>query len=231
MPIFSGAPKPITILQKNTGWLVPSLAAANAATYSQTGNTVTVTSTAHHIPATVHNGKSVYLAIGSGAAVTGWFANFQYVDANTFTCQSSVSQSTSGTVNTNLAETTIADLTVTLPGGSMSAAGFLADTVKISVYSSANNKVVWKKYGGSIYAKGVFGAVGSSYPTFRLDNKNSVSAQIGSITDSDRNFGTAGVLYALSIDSSVDQSLTTTAQCVTASEYVAIETNHIAVTN
>ena len=74
------------------------------ATYSQTGTTVTVTKASHIIPSWL-NGEKIHLTQSTGALVTGVFTNFTYVDANTFTCTSSVSQSTSGNLGTNTSET------------------------------------------------------------------------------------------------------------------------------
>ena len=86
----------IEIFQRAKGWIVPSLASANAATYSQTGTTITVTSTGHNIPATNYDTKDVYLNMGTaatGATIPpGWFSNFQRTGVNTFTCVSTVSQ-------------------------------------------------------------------------------------------------------------------------------------------
>lgn len=73
-------------------------------TYSQTGTTVTITHTAHTMTADF-NGSDVYLTAGTGALVTGVYTNFTYVGVDTYTCESSVSQSTSGSLGSNTAET------------------------------------------------------------------------------------------------------------------------------
>jgi hypothetical protein len=140
---------PIILQQASKGWIVPSLAAANAATYEQTGTTITVTSAGHNIPATVHNGKDVYLAIASGDAVAGWYSNFTSTGVDTFTCESTVSQTTSGTVNTNTAETTVSDLTKNILGGLMGANGSLQYTVHSSVNVSGNLKILRVKFGNN----------------------------------------------------------------------------------
>lgn len=75
-------------------------------TYSQTATTVTVTATGHGLTADA-NGATVHLTQSTGALTTGYFTGFTYVDANTFTCTSSVSQSTSGNLGANAAETFI----------------------------------------------------------------------------------------------------------------------------
>lgn len=75
-----------------------------AATYSQSGTTITVTSTGHGLQSWM-NGSRVHLTQGTGTFVTEWCTNFTRVDANTFTCTSAVSQTTSGDLGTNTAET------------------------------------------------------------------------------------------------------------------------------
>lgn len=77
------------------------------ATYSQTGTTVTVTWTSHGLSAYEFNGASVYLVQNTGSLLSGWFTDFTYVDANTFTVTSAISQSTSGNLGTNTDATDI----------------------------------------------------------------------------------------------------------------------------
>lgn len=79
----------------------------SGATYTQTGTTVTVTWVSHGLSAYEFNGASVYLVQNTGDLLSGWFTNFTYVDANTFTVTSTVDQSTSGNLGTNTAETDI----------------------------------------------------------------------------------------------------------------------------
>ncbi len=90
-----------------TGVLKHIIIGGSGATYTQTGTTVTVTWTSHGFSAYEFNGASVYLVQGTGSLVSGWFTGFTYVDANTFTVTSAVSQSTSGNLGTNTAETDI----------------------------------------------------------------------------------------------------------------------------
>jgi hypothetical protein len=137
----------ILLQNNNKGWIVPSMLAANAATYSQSGTTLTVTATAHTLIAAL-NGADIYLVIGTvstGVAptapvYTGWFTNFTYVDANTFTCTAGNSQTGTGAVNTNLAETTITELTYTLKGGLLGLNGGLACWQATAASSEASTK-------------------------------------------------------------------------------------------
>lgn len=89
------------------GTLKHLIVGCSGATYSQTGTTVTVTWASHGLSAYEFNGASVYLVQNTGGLLSGWFTNFTYVDANTFAVTSAVSQSTSGDLGTNTAETDI----------------------------------------------------------------------------------------------------------------------------
>lgn len=84
-------------------------AAAGTITYSQTGTTVTVTHAAHAMTADM-NGGQIYLTQSTGSLLSGWFTNFTIDPSdplNKYTCTSTVSQSTSGNLGTNTAETVL----------------------------------------------------------------------------------------------------------------------------
>jgi hypothetical protein len=129
----------IEIIQKAKGWLLPSLSAADAATYSQSGTLITVTSVGHNIPATNYDTKDVYLNIGTaatGATIPpGWFSSFQRTGADTFTCVSTVSQTGTGAVNTNISVTPVNELSSTIIGGVLRSNG----VTDFSFTSSNNN--------------------------------------------------------------------------------------------
>lgn len=145
---YSGS---IEIIQKGKGWIVPSLAPADTSTYEQTGNVITVTSAGHNIPATTYNSKDVYLEMGAaatGAAIPpGWFTNFQRITLNTFSCVSSVSQTGTGTVKTNLAEIVIPETISTIPGGVLGLNGSLFYSFLSSNNNSAGTKYVTFNFG------------------------------------------------------------------------------------
>lgn len=202
------------VLAENTltGYILPSLAAANAATYSQTGTLITVTSVGHLIPNNAHNGKDVYLSIGSGAAVTGWFSNFTYVSADSFTCISTVSQSTSGIVNTNTAAITVDALTKTLPGAAMGKKKKLRTSYLLASNNSADTKTFKAFLGAStnyinVPATTVVGNVGSVVVSNRNGNE---AIQVF-------NGGNGGS------NTAIDQSLYVTLQLSAANNFMAIE--------
>jgi hypothetical protein len=216
---------PIVLQQAAKGWLVPSLAAANAATYVQTGTTITVTSAGHNIPATAHDGKDVYLAIASGDAVAGWFDNFTRVDANTFTCESSVSQMTSGTVNTNTAETTVSELTKNIFGGLLGAKGSAVITPQYTTLNSANGKTLrWKFDGVTVLTSSALGSAIDVSVTKGIRNMNSESKQISrASTISDLLGSSSSPAVYSTVNTANDVSSTVTLQLTVASEFIALE--------
>lgn len=118
----------------------------SGATYSQTGTTVTVTWTAHGMTASL-NGASVNLTQSTGALLTGWFSNFSYVDANTFTCVSAVSQSTSGNLGSNTAKTTC--LSLSIPANSLGPNGGVNFFASFVTKNSAGNKNLYFDFGSA----------------------------------------------------------------------------------
>lgn len=119
----------------------------SGATYSQSGTTVTVTWTAHTMTAE-QNGARVYLTQSTGTFVTEWCSNFTYVDANTFTCTSATSRTTSGNLGTNTAETFI-PWTFTMPAGLIKSLDLLGISWFNRAKVSANNKTVKPYYSGN----------------------------------------------------------------------------------
>ena len=189
----------IEIIQKGKGWLCPSLAAANAATYSQSGTTITVTSTGHNIPDVVYNTKDVYLSMGTtatGATIpAGWFSNFTYVDANTFTCVSTVSQTGTGAVNTNTAETLVPDLNASVVGNTMGLDGKLCFSFLSSNNNSVNNKTVRFKFATNSINYNNTTALFRSIKSEPISNRHNMSSQV-------LEYG--GAPYVYSVDTSAD---------------------------
>lgn len=190
---------PIIMALNSEGYIVPSLSAANTATYSQSGTLITVTSIGHGIPNTspnpAPNGKQCYLAFGSGLATTGWFKNFQYVSANSFTVDSTVSQSTTGIVNSNISEIIITPATVTIPGGVMGLFGMLQFTPVFEYTNSANNKIMKCKFGGTNISNRARTTTNHEMPYMEGQNRNSESSQYYP-------YGTYGNFYIAAVNNS-----------------------------
>lgn len=218
-------PTKIQVINGGAGWIVPSLTAANAATYSQTGTTLTVTSTGHNIPAT-ENGGFVYLAIASGLATAGWFSNFTWVSANSFTCTNLESLSTSGEVNTNTAETTITPLTKLLNGGLIGVNGALTLDICGANTSSANLKTRKVKLSGSVVNSNAISNSNQIRLVSLVRNRNNLSKQF-STGYIQLNFVSSSVYLEATVDTSSDCNLTFTVQMAAASEYASIKSIYV----
>ena len=151
---------------------------AASGTYSQSGTLVTVTTSGHGHTAS-KNGGTVYLTVSSGAAATGWYSNFLYVDANTYKVTSLLSLSTSGNLSGTTSEIQITS-TVT-PGGSCGTNGKLEFTALISNTNSANNKnIIVRLAGTAIFQPPAQTTNLSAGYRFDLWNRGSQSSQITS---------------------------------------------------
>ncbi|MDD4242879.1 MAG: hypothetical protein PHG08_01070 [Bacilli bacterium] len=216
--------KPIILALSQKGWLVPALASANAATYSQSETTITVSSTAHNIPATIQDGKDIYLVIGSGAAVSGWFTNFTYIDANTFSCTSSVSQTTSGVVNTNISQVTVSELTKTIKANLLGLNGKIRVNVTASMNNSAGAKSVRVYFGGNGFIT-IQGTTHLSVSALgrTLANKNSLSKQVSQTIAAYGGGSSAAAVVNMSVNTAADADITLTLQAAVANDYVALE--------
>lgn len=125
-----------------TGAIVHSFDAANASTYDQVGNTVTVVCPAGHLmTAAINNGASIYLAAATGSFVAEWCTNLIYVNPTTFTCTSSVSQTVSGTLATNVSGVTYyTPYQYTLPANILRVGSSLLHTIMYEHNNSAASK-------------------------------------------------------------------------------------------
>ncbi len=214
---------PILAALTTVGYIIPSLIVANAATYSQTGTTITVTSVGHNVPATQFDGFSVYLDIATGAATAGWFTNFSRTGANTFECTSTVSQSTSGVVNTNTSQRSLPVDVFTIPANLLGTNGLVDCRLQAEYFNSSNTKSFRLKLGGSDFHL--------SSPTTTIDmaiiagfRNISATAQKATTCPTSSiglNASTAATL-STAIDTTAATSVTASIQTGTASEYAAI---------
>jgi len=134
------------------------------ATYGQSDNTVTVAATAHGLP-TTKNGYKIFWP-GSTAVAAGFYNNFQYVDANTFTFDNPTSQTVaSGTAMTGSAVGAYISMgSITLP------AGYLAEGETLTAKMLRSGSTVATKY-AALYAASVQIAAGnvSTTPNIKTD--------------------------------------------------------------
>ena len=214
---------PIKLDGLDTGILLPSLSAANLATYSQVGTTITVDNTlAHNIPATTFDGDSVYLVPFTGSLIEGVFTNFTRTGANTFTCESTISQTISG----NLASTTgIKTLkSLTIPGGILGLTGRFETQVQTQYFNSANNKTLSLRFGGSNYYSFSNTTTGRNAIIAGMRNRNSQSIQQATSIDTTTGLSTTtGGIGTTAIDTTTDKIIELRATVAASNEYMCIE--------
>lgn len=114
----------------------------SGATATQSGNTVTVSQTAHGLTSD-YNGYSInlYQLSGSFAGTNGWYTEFNYINANTFSCVSTVSNTVSvpESLTSNTAETFAPDLFI-VPQGLMQNGMSLSSLLNWRCKSNGNTK-------------------------------------------------------------------------------------------
>lgn len=198
------------------------LLGGSGATYSQTGTTVTVTLTAHGLTAAADDGSSIYLTQSTGALLSGWFTNVTYVNANSFTCTSTVSQSTSGNLGTQTGEITVD--TLTLPGNAMGAHGELHGWFLFGAgANNANAKTLRLKFGGSTVLNPSLASTLTIQSLFRLQNRGVLNKQIGYATSSTgQNGSTSAGLNPYTVDTSADVTVLITMQLATATDHMKL---------
>lgn len=123
----------------------------SGATYAQTGTTVTVTATGHGLPNN-KNGYRIYWP-ASAAIAAGWYENFQYVDANTYTFANPAPQTipAGSAITGTLPITTLTQGPVAvLPGGSVGPTGCLLARIARSGDATAGTKALRMFVGPSV---------------------------------------------------------------------------------
>jgi hypothetical protein len=221
--------KTIRLDDMTTGVILPSLVAANLATYSQVGTLITVNNTvAHNIPATTLNGNSVYLTPSSGTLVEGIFTNFQQTGANTFTCVSAISQTISG----NLASTTgIKTLkNFTIPGNMMGETGRFEIEQAAQYFNSGNNKIFTNTFGGTTFYTFTATTTGRLVIESGMRNKNATNVQQATCNDTSTGMSTgAGAILTSAIDTTADVTIGLKGTVAAANEWLCIEFAELAV--
>lgn len=196
---------------------------ANGATFAQAGNVVTVTTTAHNVPATVHNGFRIYSPGFATATVgallpAGIYDNFQRTGATTYTFEVpaayAVPTTQTGTMTTGvLTEITLDDLTYTVPAGALGIAGKLRATAAIACNNSAGAKVLNIKLDTAVISTvSVTTAIFGEVPRDILYNNNNAARQNRQST------GTAST-----IDTAVAKNIVTTVTLAALQDYIAVQ--------
>lgn len=195
-----------------------------SATYSQTGTAVTVTCASHGMTALL-NGSQIYLVQSTGALLSGWFTALTYIDANSFSCTSSVSQSTSGNLGTNTAETTM--WSTTLDAGRLQLDSRVRTEFLFQSNATANNKTISAKLGAYVYFTNTVSsaAITGHAQSCGFANMGSLSKQGNLTINYTSGFGGTTLLPAVgTIDTSASQTLTITMQLANTGDFLALWT-------
>ncbi len=198
----------------------------SGATYGQSGNTVTVTATAHGLP-TTKNGYRIFWP-GSAAIPVGWYFGFQYVDANTYTFQNPVSQSVAAaTAITGTLPITTGDqvcIVDTLPGQSVGKFGQITLAFVRSGDTTSGNKTLRPQINTTTLASQVLTTAPYANSSVTAVCNGSLNSQMvinnmdGVVTTTQN---------TLSFDLSSDVSTRFTLQVQNASQWIALDNAHV----
>lgn len=130
--------------------------------------------------------------------------------------QSGVAASVTGT----LTETTLAS--VTIPGGMMGTNGSLRIKAKWTYTNSVNNKTIKSVFGGQAVTTGVRTTSTTEFLFYTIDNRGSLSSQMGPNTAIPSS-SSLGTYFPLTVDTSVDQTLTFTGTLANTGETITLE--------
>jgi len=204
-------------------------ATGGTATYSQTGTTVTVTTGgAHNFTAARHNGFEIYLTQSTGSLLTGWFSNFTYINATSFSVTSTVSQSTSGNLGTSISALTIAT-SASLPANLVAAGAYLIYDANVEMVNNANNKIfTFFINSAAVNANGTLTTfISTRFNT--LLNFISTTKQISAAPGSGASFGAAAnAVSQLAIDTSSPWTVSCKAQLANTGDHATYCGGYIA---
>jgi len=223
--IYSGSawnPTQVFIIQDVASDVWDIIFEGASATYARSGTTVTVTKTSHGIPADM-NGSRIYISISTGSCVTGWFTNFTYVDANTFTCTDTSSGTTSGNCATNNSKTYIGDSTA-IPAWALQQGNTVVRGYQYRVNgANSNAKTITFEYNG-------LAAVANVAPT-NNGGFNGVNASIQMLSSTTYYVGTNTSLTGNGVINTISSNLFKAAVTLAASAgWAAVKANFTQVT-
>ena len=206
----------------------PSILASFVAgtTAVQSGNTVTVTATAHGIVgSTAKNGYRIYYP-GSPSIAAGWYSGFAWVDANTITFTNPVSQTVaSESVNAGAAFVSqVTAFSATLPGNSLGGNGTLSAKYVRTGDNTAGNKIGRFLIHTSLMTSNGATTSGSITANMTVCVRNGTILSTNSYDSSAGSSQTVGTL-----DMSVDRSVALTMQVSNAGQWLVYEYAHLEV--
>lgn len=204
-------------------------APGGTATYSQTGTTVTVTTAgAHGFTAARHNGMEIRLVQSTGLLTTGWFTDFTYISSTSFSCTSTVSQSTTGDLGSGIATVTV-NTSASLPANLVRKGGSVICDGIVDLTNSGNNKVFSFYIGsaplnGNMTLTAVTNVRVSTTANFISSTKQSIV-----YPGAGASFGTSTSTSGLaSGDTSVAWTVSATVQITNASDFAGFTGGYIA---
>jgi hypothetical protein len=204
--------------------ILHSFQAANASSYSQVGTLITVTSTAHLLLAAL-NGARIYLSPSSGTLIAGWYTDFLYIDADHFSCVSTISQTISGNLlslaGINVA---VAQFNTILRGGLMGKYGRIEEVAIIEGAGSGSK--VFHGFGFATANGTINIGLTSTNKSARVFsdvmNTGVENAQMVLLNVS-TGFGiSANTPFSRAIDTASDYTLQSVLQVANASEWIAL---------
>lgn len=224
---ISGKPKAISrgdAFQLSFDDMVPKIfpSLVNGSTAVQSGSTVTVTATAHGIPATIYDGWKVWYP-GSTNITAGWYSDFQYLTANTFSFTAADSKTVaSESVNGGVFVSAYVEFyRTTVPGNSMGKNGSLSCRVLRGGDTTASYKTLRTNFGGSVLNAHSIGAspmMVMRYPAFNMNSETKQRFMIFPET-----VASANNLNNTTVDTTQDQPYYLTASLANASQFIAIQ--------
>jgi len=223
---ISGKPKAITkgdAFQLSFDDMVPKIfpSLANSSTAVQSGSTVTVTATAHGIPATVHNGWKVWYP-GSPNIPAGWYSDFQYLTVNTFSFTAADSKTVaSESVNGGSWVSAYVEFHRTMiPGSVMGKNGRITCKVFRGGDATAGNKILRINFGGVIISAHNSTTSPNGIYKYSLFNHNSETKQRA--MDGQEALSSASANNVSTVDTTQEQAYYLTMAVSSAGQYAAI---------
>ncbi len=199
------------------------------ATATQSGNTVTVTATAHGIVGSAaKNGYRIYYP-GSPSIPAGWYGSFAWVDANTITFTNPASQTVaSESVNGGLAYTaTTTVCSLTLPASSMGPNGRITLASLHAGDATAGAKFLRLVLGGTILSGISMGALPSWWSRQTVVNVGGEAKQLSPTNADGVTSGSA--LTTGTVNTALDQTVSVTVTLGAASLWVSMDSAELEV--
>lgn len=195
--------------------IFPSLVAGTTAV--QSGSTVTVTATAHGIPATTYDGWKVWYP-GSTNIPAGWYSDFQYLTVNTFSFTAADNKTVaSESVNGGSYVSAYTEIVKTIiPGNSMGKDGRITCRILRGGDTTSGNKQMRTNLGGTVFNSHATGTSPAVMATYSIFNMNSEAKQ-RCLTVAD---GTVtATISSGTVDTTQDQVFSITVALVNASQF------------